>query len=159
MHQHPLARFQLCIVEQHVFDGGVANGDAGGIAPIDAGRDGCRKTCGMVGELLRKAIDVESAYTGDILAEVVASTQAGATGTTDQRGVRHDAITCPEVGNALTDRDHLAGRLRADGQWKQALGECHAPKAPEIDVVQTHATDTKLYLAMAGRWRWIPLDQ
>ena len=97
MHQQPFTWFKLCIVKQHMLNGGIRHADAGGSTPIDTRWNHRRQTCRMVGEFLREAIHVESAYTGDILAKIVASTQAGATGTADQRSVRHHAIAWHDV--------------------------------------------------------------
>ena len=74
VHQDPLARLQLRVVEQHVLDGGVGDRHAGGVAQIDArpARVTTRRA-GMVGQILREAVDVEAAHAGDVLAQVLAA--------------------------------------------------------------------------------------
>src|SRR5690242_11528881 len=105
----------------------------------------------MIGEFLREAVQVKAAYTADVLAEIVTTAKTGAAGTTDQRRVRHDTIARHEVRNAFANRNHLACRLRADRQWEPPLRECHAPKAPEVNVIQSDTADAELHLA---GWRW-----
>ena len=73
MHQDPFAGFQLRVVEQHVLDGGVGDGDAGGVVQGHAGRDLHRQPGRVVGQFLGEAVDVEAADAGGVLAQVLAA--------------------------------------------------------------------------------------
>ena len=159
MHQDPFARLQPRIVEQHVLDGGIGDGDAGGIARVHAVGQLRGEARGMVGEFLRETIDVEAAHAGDILAQVLAAARAGGAGAADQRGIRHHAIAGDQRGDIITDRDDLARRLGADAERELSPRERHAAEAPHVDVVQPDIADAKLHLAGAGWWWRIALHQ
>ena len=104
----------------------------------------------MVGQVLGEAVDVEAADAGDVLAQIVAAAEAGGAGAAGQRGVGDDAVARCDVGDASADGDDLAGGLGADGQRVEALGEGHAAKTPDVDVVQADGADAKLDLVGTG---------
>ena len=57
------------------------------------------------------------------------------------------------------DGGDLARGFGADRQRQLALGEGHAAKAPEIEMVERHRLDAHLHLARTGRWRGGEVDQ
>ena len=116
MHQHPLARFQMGIVEQHVLDGAVGDRDAGCVPHRDAVGDLEQQPGGMVGQILREPIDVETANAGDILTQIVASSDAGGARAARQGGVGDYTVAGFDAGHAGADGHNLAGGLGADSQ-------------------------------------------
>jgi hypothetical protein len=159
VHQDPFAGFKPRVVEQHVFDRGISDCDAGGIAQGHAIGDFRCEARRMVGKFLREAIDVEAAHAGDVLAEVLAAARAGRAGATDQGGVGNDAVARLDRGDPVANRDHFAGGLGADAKREQTLCEGHAAKAPYVDMVQPDVTDTELYFIGGGRGRGFGIDK
>ena len=67
--------------------------------------------------------------------------------------VHHHLVAGLEGGDAGADRGDLAGGFGADHQRQLALGEGHAAKAPEVEVIERDRLDADLHLAVAGRRR------
>ena len=69
------------------------------------------------------------------------------------RAVHHHLVAGLEAGDAGARRGDLAGGFRADHQRQFPLGEGHAAKAPEVEMVERDRLDADLHLAVAGRRR------
>jgi len=145
--QDPLAGFQTGVVEQHVLDRRVGDRDAGGVAQVDAYRDRKRQACGVGGDLLREAVEMEAAHTAWILAQILDALAAEPAFSAGDRGVGHDMIARREAVDALAHRDDLARGLGRHGQRKTALGEGHAAHAPQVDVVESDIAHAQQQLA------------
>ena len=78
----------------------------------------------------------------DVDAEIVA---AGAAGLAMPAGLgaedRHDCSPALQVVHAFAERGDRPRRLDADDDRQLALGEGHAPPAPDIDVVERDRAD------------------
>ena len=61
--------------------------------------------------------------------------------------------------HALADRRDLARRLDADDLGHLALGESHAAKAPDVEMVEAERLHPHLHLAFRRRRRRIDLGQ
>ena len=102
--------------------------------------------------LAREAVDVEAHHPADGFAQVVAALAAGA---------RHWPQVCaPYIADLLAGREFLDAlahgpprprRLRADDERQLALGESHAAKAPDVDMVEADRAHPDLNLARRGR--------
>ena len=77
VHQDHLAGFQAGIVEQHVLDGGIGDGDAGGVVQFHAVGDLHGQPGRVVGEFLGEAVDMEAAHAGGVFAQILAAGAAG----------------------------------------------------------------------------------
>ena len=159
MYQDPLAGVQVGIVEQHVLDRAIGDGNTGGVMHRDAVGDFDEQPSGVVGEVLGKAVDVEAADAGNVLAQVVAAAEAGGAGAAGQGGVGDNAIARLDAGNIRTDSDDLAGAFGADCQRIGAFGKGHAAEAPDVDMVQANRADAKLDLVRGGCIRGFALHQ
>ena len=133
MHQDPFARFQPRVVEQHVFDRGIGDSDAGGVVQIDRVGQLGGEARGVVGEGLREAIDMKAAHAGDVLAQVLAAARAEAAGATDQRGVRHDAIAGRELvtPSPIATTSHAASAPTVSGNCRLAKA---MPRKPHTSI-------------------------
>ena len=153
VHQDRFARLQSGVIEQHVLDGRIGDAHAGGVFHFDAVGDFHHQPRRMVGDVLSPAVDVETADAEDVFAEIVAAAQALAAGAAGIGGERDDAVAGRDVGDAVADRDHLAGRLGADRQRIEAFGERHAAQAEHVDVVDADEAHPQLHFARTGRRR------
>ena len=108
---------------------------------------------GRLTQLAGEAVDVEAHDAGDVLAEIVAALPAGLAMAAGLGAVHGHRIAGLEPGHALADRRDLARRLDADGLGHLALGEGHAAKAPDVEIVQRERPHPHLDLARAGRRR------
>ena len=106
-----------------------------------------------------KSVDMEAAHAADVLAQIVAPAQAGSADAAGQRGVRDDAVARLHAGYVRANGDDLAGGFGADGQRVEALGERHAAKTPDVDMVQADRLDAQLHLICAGRRRRFGLHE
>ena len=105
-----------------------------------------------IDQLAGEAVDVESHDALDVLAQVIAPLAAGLAGPAGERAVHDHRIAGLEGGDAGAHRRDLAGRLGADHEWQLALGEGHAAKAPQVEMVQPDRLDADLHLArLRGR--------
>lgn len=148
---------ELGVVEQHVLDGAEADRRASGVLEGDAlGRldDEAR---GFVQQFAREAVDMEAHDAGDVLAEIVAALLAGLAVATGLGAIGGDSVADLEIGDALADADDLACGLDAGSLGHLALGEGHAAKAPDVEIVQRDRADADLHLAGGGRRRRLDL--
>ena len=152
MDQNGLARFQLGIVEQHVFDGGEGDRPASGIFEGKPIRHAHQKPRILVHQLLREAIQMETLHAANIFTKIIAPFATRLADAASRRAIRRDMIANLPVGHARPNRDNLADRFRAHRQWQIALGKGHAAKAPDINMVQRDSANAKLHF-MRGRWR------
>ena len=147
---------ELGVVEQHVLDGGKRDRRAGGVAsgctPFGHRND---QPCRHVHAVAGKAVDVEAHDAGDVFAEIVAPLAAGLQ--VPQVSAPYITTGSPglKLGHAVADGGDLAGGFRADHERQLALGEGHAAKAPDVDVVERDRLDRDLHLVVppagAGR--------
>ena len=75
------------------------------------------------------------------------------------RAVHHHWIADLEAADACADRGDLAGSLDADDQRHLPLGESHAAKAPQVEMIERDRLDADLHLAGAGSERMGHLAQ
>src|SRR5262249_24903582 len=87
------------------------------------------------------------------LAQIVATFAARLADAAGETAIHHDAIARLEGCDLRPDRGDLARRIDANDQRKLALGEGHAAKAPDVEVVEADRLDANLHLA-GGRRRW-----
>ena len=64
-----------------------------------------------------------------------------------------DFVAGLEARDAVADRGDFARGLGADDQRQLALGESHAAKAPDVEMVERDRLDADLHFAFAGRRR------
>ena len=102
---------------------------------------------GMLTQVAGEAVDMEAHDAGDVLAQIVAAFAAGLADAAGQRAIHHHRIAGLEAGHAVADRGDLARGFGADDQRHLALGERHAAKAPDVDVVERDRLDRDLHLA------------
>ena len=109
------------------------------------------ETRGHVDQIASKPVDVESQNAADIFAKVVAAFTAGAAHPAGERAIHGDGITGLEAGDPRADGGDLTCGFRANDQWQLSLGERHAAKAPDVDVVERERLDAHLHLVRARR--------
>src|SRR5262249_26888457 len=76
-----------------------------------------------------------------------------------ERAVHHDRVAGLEPAHVGADRRDLPGRLGADHQRQLALGERHAAKAPQVDVIERDRLDADPHLAGRRRRRRRQVDE
>ena len=153
MHQNGLARLELGIVEQHVLGGAEGDRRAGGVAQRHAGRHRDHQPRRQIDQIAREAVDVEAHDAADVLAQIIAALAAGGAMPAGHGAVHHHLVAGLEAGDAGADRGDFAGCLGADHQRQLALGEGHAAKAPQVEMIERDRLDADLHLAVAGRRR------
>ena len=104
-----------------------------------------------------EAVDMEAHDAGDVLAEIVAPFAAGLAMAAGLGAVHGHRIAGLEPRHALAHRRDLARGLDADRLRHLALGEGHAAKAPDIEIVERQRPHPHLHLAGGGRRRRIHL--
>jgi hypothetical protein len=82
----------------------------------------------------KQAVDGRSGEEGDILATVVAASQAGLAGVTDNVGFNGDAVAEFEVGDVGSDRDNLTGRFVTEDVVSSDDHGANATSVPKVDV-------------------------
>jgi hypothetical protein len=98
---------------------------------------------------------VESHDAGDRLAKVVPPLAAGWAGPAGQGAVHHHRLARREFRHVRPERGDLARGLGANHERQPALGEGHAAKAPDVDVVEPDGPHADLDLTRAGRRRGV----
>ena len=93
----------------------------------------------------------------DVLAEIVATLAAGLAMAAGLRAVHGHRIACLEPRHALADRRDLARRLDAHRLRHLALGERHAAKAPDVEIIERQRPHPHLNFAWPGRRRGVDL--
>ena len=73
------------------------------------------------------------------------------------RAVHHDLLPGEEARHALAHGGDLAGGLDAGDLRHLALGEGHAAKTPDVEIVQGERLDAHLDFARCGRRRGFEL--
>ena len=136
MDEDRLARLQLGVVEQHVLHGAEADRRAGRLLEGDALRHRDHEPLGPVDQLAGEAVDMEAHDAGDVLAEIVPALPAGPAMAAGLGAVHGHRVARLEPRDALADRRDLARGLDAHGLGHLALGEGHAAKAPDVEVVE-----------------------
>ena len=159
LHENGLARLELRIVEQHVLDGGIGDGCARRVHQRDARRHGDDEALVDHHPLAGESVDMEAHHTRRVLAEIVAPRPTGRAGIAGQRAIHHDRVARPEPAVGRPRVQDLAGSLHAHGQRQPALGEGHAAKAPQVQVIEPDRLDRDLHLAGARRRRIGNLDE
>ena len=147
MHQHPLARFQLRVVEQHVLDRCVGDSDAGRVVQRDPAGIFTASRAGWLVISCAKP-STWKPRTPATLAHRLSCPRAqnrqvpqvsAANGTTRSPGA---SVSTP---SPTATTSHAASAPTVSGQLP--LGERHAAKAPHVDVVQPDGAHTQSYLA------------
>ena len=124
-----------------MLDGAVGDGRDRRADFVDAGWGGDQEPGGQVDLLLRKTVEVETVYAGDVFAEIVAPFAAIPAKPSGARAIDRDKLARHEAGDARADGLDLAGGLGAERQGQLALGEGHAAPAPHVDVVEGDGLD------------------
>ncbi len=73
--------------------------------------------------------------------------------------IHHHLVASFEIADAGAQAGDFAGRLGAYHQWQLALGESHAAKTPQIQMIERDRLDADLHFAFAGRRRIRHLGQ
>ncbi len=94
---------------------------------------------------------METHDAGDVFAEVVASFTAGTAMPAGDRAIHHDGLARAEIGHAFANGGDFARGFRADRERQRALGEGHAAKTPDVDMIESHGLDADLHLAGTRR--------
>jgi carboxylesterase type B len=106
----------------------------------------------LVHQFLREAIQMETLHAANIFAKIVAPFATRLADAAGRRAIGRDMIADFPARHGRTKGSDFADRFRAHRQRQVALGEGHAAKAPNINMVQRHGANAKLHL-MRGRWR------
>ena len=159
VHENGFAGLELGIVEQHVLGGAEGDRRAGRVAQRHAGRHRHDEPGGQVDQVAGKAVEMEAHDAGDVLAEIVAAFLAGGAVAAGHRAIHDDLVAGLEVLDARADRGDLGRGFGADDQRQLALGEGHAAKAPDVEMVQRDRLDADLHFALGGRRRIGHLDE
>src|SRR5262249_55854341 len=153
MHEHGLARLELCVVEQHVLNGGKADRCASSVAQRHPRGDRNYQPRRHVDEVAREAIDMETHDAGNILAEIVTSLPASLARAAGQGAVHDHRIPGREACRIRADSGDFTRGLHSHDDGELALGESHAAVSPQIEVIERYRLDPDLYLRGRGRRR------
>ena len=135
-----------------MFDGGEGDRPASGIFEGKPIWHAHQKPRILVHQLLREAIQMETLHATNIFAKIIAPFATCLADAASRRAIGRDMIANLPARHSRTNSDNLPNRFRANRQWQIALGEGHAAKAPDINMVQRDGANTKLHF-MRGRWR------
>src|SRR5690606_5847002 len=154
MDEDRLARLKLRIVKQHVLNRAEGHGRNGCADLVNAGRGRHKEASREVHLLLRESVQMEAMHAADMLAKIVATFAARTADAAGACAIDGDKLTRVETGDARTNSLDETGSLSANDQRHLALGECHSPPAPNVDMVQRDGADAQRNFAVArGRGR------